>query len=122
MQLQEKSLDKCSNLAYLKIHVCILRWELYSLKQAPRAWYTQNDSYLIGLGFTKSETYLNLYHILVEGKLLIIVLYVNVLILIGDEQLISSCKEDLARETDMKDKGIMHLLEVWRGDGELFVS
>jgi hypothetical protein len=34
----------------------------------------------------------------VEGKLLIIVLYVDDLILTGDEQLIHSCKEDLAKE------------------------
>ena len=39
----------------------------------------------------------NLYHIVVDGKLLIIVLYVDDLILTGDEQLITSCKEDLAR-------------------------
>eukprot|EP00253_Pinus_taeda_P019684 PITA_19684 len=36
-----------------------------------------------------------------------------------------SCKEDLAREFGMKDIGLMHYflgLEVWKGDGELFVS
>ena len=38
----------------------------------------------------------NLYQILVEGNLLIIVLYVDDLILTGDEQLILSCKADLA--------------------------
>jgi len=56
---------------------------------------------------------------------LIIVLYVNELILTGDEQLIRSCKEDLAREFKMKDMGFMSYflgLEVWKGDGELFVS
>jgi len=46
----------------------------------------------------KSEEDVNLYHIVVEGKLLIIVLYANDLILIGDDQLIKSCKEGLARE------------------------
>ena len=66
--------------------------ELYGLKQAPRAWYTKIDNYFIGLGFTKSEENANLYHIVVEGKLLIIVLYVNDLILKGDEKLIKSCK------------------------------
>jgi len=45
----------------------------------------------------------NLYHIVVEGKLLIIVLYVKKLILIGDDQLIRYCKEDLGREFEMKD-------------------
>jgi len=43
------------------------------------------DSYLTGLGFTKSEADAALYHILVEGKLLIIVFYVDDLILTCDE-------------------------------------
>ena len=45
---------------------------------------------------------------MVEGKLLIIVLYFDDLILTGDENLIVSCKEDLARELEMKEMGLMH--------------
>ena len=55
---------------------------------------------------------------------MIIVLYVDDLILTGDERLIRSCKEDLSREFEMKDMGLMHYflgLEVWKGDEELFV-
>eukprot|EP00253_Pinus_taeda_P028851 PITA_28851 len=94
-------------------------------EQAPHAWYTRIDSYFTGLGFTKSEADANLYRIVVEGKLLIIILYVDDLILTGDEKLIKSCKEDLAREFEMKDMGLMHYflgMEVWQRDGELFVS
>eukprot|EP00253_Pinus_taeda_P032031 PITA_32031 len=83
------------------------------------------DNYFIGLGFTKSEADANLYHIVVKGKLLIIVLYVDDLILTGDGQLIVSCKEDLTKEFEMKDIGLMHYflgMEVWQKDGELFVS
>eukprot|EP00253_Pinus_taeda_P027624 PITA_27624 len=43
----------------------------------------------------------------------------------GDEELIHSCKENLAREFEMKDMGLVHHflgLEVWQGDGELFAS
>ena len=90
-----------------------------------RAWYTRIDSYLIGLGFTKSEVDANLYYILVEGKSLFIVLYVDDLILTSDEKLIRSCKEDLAREFEMKEMGLMHYflgLDVWKGKGEIFVS
>ena len=50
----------------------------------------------------------NPYHIVVDGKIFIIVLYVYDLILTGDEQLITSCKEDLAREFEMKDMGLLH--------------
>ena len=97
-------------------HVCRLKRALYGLKQAPRAWYTWIDSYLTGLGFSKSEADPNLYQIVVEGKLLIIVLYVDDLILTGDELLILSCKEDLARDFEMKDLGLLHYflgLEIW---------
>ena len=102
-----------------------LKRALYGLRQAPRAWYTMVERYFNGLGFRKSEVDVNLYHIVVEGKILIIVLYVNDLILTGDEKLIKSCKEGLAREFEMKDMGLIHYflgMEVWQGDGELFVS
>jgi hypothetical protein len=61
----------------------------------------------------------------VEGKILIIVLYVDDLILTGDEHLTHSCKEDLAKEFEMNDLGLLHYffgLEIWQRDGELFVS
>ena len=64
-------------------HVCQLKRDLYGLKQAPRAWYTRID--FTGLGFTKSEADVNLYHIMVEGRPLIIVLYVDDLVLTGDD-------------------------------------
>jgi len=105
--------------------VCQLKRALYRLKQAPHAWYTRIDSYFTRLGFTKSEANANLYHIMVEGKPLIVVLYVDDLILTGDDHLINSCKEDLAREFEMKDMGLMHYflgMEVWQKDGEVFVS
>ena len=79
-------------------HVCRLKSAMYGLKQAPCAWYTRIDSYFTGLGFTKSEANANLYKIVVEGKILIILLYVDDLILTGDEQLIHSCKANLAKD------------------------
>ena len=82
-------------------HVSKLKWVLYDFKQASHAWYTGIDSYLTRLGFTKSEADANLFHILVEGKFLIIVLYVVDLILINDDKLIISCREDLARFFEM---------------------
>ena len=65
--------------------MCRLKRALYGLKQAPPAWYTGIDSYFTRLGFTKSEVDANLYQILVQGKLLIIVIYVDDLIVMGDE-------------------------------------
>ena len=96
--------------------MCRLKRALYGLKQAPRAWYTWIDNYFTRLGFAKSEADENLYQIVVEGKLLIIFLYVDYLILTVDEQLIHSCKEELAKEFEMKDMGLLHYflgLKLW---------
>ena len=57
--------------------------------------------------------------------MLINVLYVDDLILTGDELLIISCKEDLAKEFEMKDLGLLHYflgLEIWQCNDGLFVS
>lgn len=72
--------------------VCRLRRSLYGPKQVPQVWYTKIDNCLSWLGFTKIEENENLYHIVVDGKLFILVLYVDDLIWRGDEQLIRSCK------------------------------
>eukprot|EP00253_Pinus_taeda_P018299 PITA_18299 len=85
-------------------------------KQEPRAWYTIIDSYFTRLGFMKSEADANMYHIVGEDKRLFIVLYVDDLILTDDDQLNKYSKEDLAREFEMKDMGLMHYffgMEVW---------
>ena len=71
---------------------------IFSIGSTGVSWYTQIDSYFTGLGFSKSEVDPNLYQIVVEGKFLIIVLYVDDLILTGYELLILSCKDDLAKE------------------------
>jgi hypothetical protein len=76
-------------------HVYILKKYLYRLKQAPRARYSRIDSYLIILGFTKSDANPNLYYKVEDGFPLILVLYVDDLFLTGDENLIDGCKRDL---------------------------
>ena len=61
---------------------------------------------------------------MLEGNILII-FHVDDLIFTGDDLLIHSCKEDLAREFEMKDMGLLHYLlglEIWQQDGEIFVS
>ena len=88
--------------------MCRLKKALYGLKQAPRAWYSRIDTYLQGMGFTKSEADPNLYLIVIGEEPLILVLYVDDLIITCAERLIEHCKRDLAGEFEMKDIGVMH--------------
>jgi hypothetical protein len=97
-------------------HVCRLKKALYGLKQAPRAWYSRIDCYLQSIGFIKSDADSNLYLLIKEGDILIPVLYVDDLFLTGAKTLIAACKQDLAKEFEMKDLGLMHYflgLEIW---------
>jgi hypothetical protein len=57
-------------------HVCILNKALHGLKQAPRAWYSRIDNYLIRLGFSKSHANPNLYYKVVNNAPMILLLYV----------------------------------------------
>lgn len=106
-------------------HVCKLKKALYRVKQAPRAWYGRIDSYLHQMEFVKRDTEPNLYHLMLEGEPLILVLYVDDLFLIGSSGLIEDCKRNLAAEFDMKDLGLMHYflgLQVWQKNGEIFLE
>ena len=103
-------------------HVCRLKKALYVLNQAPRAWYSKIDTYLLSIGFQKSEVDPNLYYIVVGGVPFILLLYVDDLFITGGEHLIDACKKDLASEFEMTDLGLMHYylgMKVWHEDGHL---
>jgi hypothetical protein len=98
---------------------------MYGLKQAPRVWYSANDSYLQSIGFIKSDVDPNLYLLMKEEDILILVLYVDDLFLTRAETLIVACKQDLAKEFEMKDLGLMHYflgLEIWKKEGKTFLG
>jgi hypothetical protein len=106
-------------------HVCRLKKALYGLKQAPRAWYSRIDNYLQSIGFIKSDVDPNLYLLMKDSNILILVLYVDDLFLTGAETLIAACKQDLAKEFEMKDLGLMHYflgLEIWQQEGRAFLG
>jgi hypothetical protein len=106
-------------------HVCKLNKSLYGLKQAPKAWYDRIDSFLMSLGFTKSKTNSNLYYKVVDGGLVILLLYVDDLFLTGDENLIAESKRKLATEFEMKYLRMMHyllVLEIWQKPNDIFLN
>eukprot|EP00253_Pinus_taeda_P013208 PITA_13208 len=65
--------------------VCRLKKALYVLKQAPRAWYNRIDSYLLENEFDKCEGEPTIYIKEKDGKILILVLYVDDLSFTGIE-------------------------------------
>ena len=106
-------------------HVCRLKKPLNGQNQAPRAWYSGIDSYLMSIGFQKSQVDPNLYFIAVGGDPLILLLYVDDLFITGEEHLIAACKRDLALEFEMIDLALMHYylgMEVWQEDGHAFLG
>jgi hypothetical protein len=58
-------------------HACLLKKALYGLKQALRAWYWRIDSYLLQMGFEKTEADPNLCYIIRGEDTLILILYVD---------------------------------------------
>jgi hypothetical protein len=106
-------------------HVCLLRKELYGLNQSLRAWYSHIDSYLLQMGFEKSDADPNLYYIIRGEVTLILILYVDDLFIMGAKLLIAECKMSLALEFEMTNIGLMHYLlgiEVWQEEGHIFLG
>jgi hypothetical protein len=106
-------------------HVCILRKALYGLKQSPRAWYSCIDTYMLQMGFEKSDVDANLCFIIRGEDMLILILYVDDLFITGVEDLIAECKLRIASEFEMSDIGLMHYflgMEVWKEEGYIFLS
>ena len=53
------------------------------------------------------------------------ILYVDDLVLTGNEKLIVGCKKELSKEFEMKDIGLKQYflgLEVWQREGEIFLN
>lgn len=99
--------------------VCRLKKALYGLKQASRAWCAHIDSFLMKLGFTRSNVDLNLYFKTVQGMPLILVIYFDDLFLTGSEPLILQYKRELALEFEIKYLHIMHYFWILKYDRNL---
>ena len=65
---------------------CRLKNSLYGLKQSPRMWYQKFDTYIRGLGFTRSKEDHCVYFKLIGDCVIYLVLYVDDILLIGNEK------------------------------------
>jgi hypothetical protein len=85
--------------------VCKLKKSLYGLNQSPRMWYQIFDTYMLGLGFTRSKENHCVYFKLI-GDLVYLVFYVDDMLLIGNnKEIIQDVKTQLSSKFDMKDHG-----------------
>jgi hypothetical protein len=87
--------------------VCLLKKSLYGLKQAPRQWYKRFDTFVLGLGFKRSNFDTCLYCKGNGGEnSLYLLLYVDDMILAShDIKEIELIKTKLKSEFEMKDLG-----------------
>lgn len=69
-----------------KDYVCKLKKALYGLKQAPRAWYGKIAEFLVQSGFSVAPADSSLFVKFQEGKLAIVLVYVDDLIITGDDE------------------------------------
>ncbi|RVW82418.1 Retrovirus-related Pol polyprotein from transposon TNT 1-94 [Vitis vinifera] len=86
--------------------VCRLRKSLYGLKQSPRAWFERFTKVVKGYGFVQCQSDITLFvkHF-PEGKLAIIIVYVDDIILTGDHEEKIDLKKLLTKEFEIKDLG-----------------
>eukprot|EP00253_Pinus_taeda_P008551 PITA_08551 len=103
-----------------------LKRALYGLKQAPRVWYSRIDSYLLENGFDKCEGEPTLYIKEKDGKILIVVLYVDdVIFTSNDDYLIENFKTVMKKEFEMTDMGLLRYflgIEVEQNGNGIFIS
>lgn len=89
-----------------KENVYLLKKALYSLKQAPRTWYSRIDEHLMQVGFKKNLNEATLYIKGDEINFVVISLYVDNLLVIGNNlELVNKFKKDVQQIFEMTDLG-----------------
>ena len=83
-----------------------LKKSLYGLKQAPRQWYKKFDSFIVGHGYTRTNADHCVYvRKFPNGKFVILLLYVDDILIVGQDAGVIGNLKDLFKSFDMKDFG-----------------
>lgn len=92
--------------------VCRLKKSLYGLKQSPRASFERFTHSVKKQGYFQEQSNHTLFmKFYPEGKILILIVYVDDIILIGDEMVeMDRLKKSLASEFEIKDLGSLRYL------------
>jgi hypothetical protein len=99
--------------------VCKLKKSLYGLKQSSTMWYPNFNTYIVGIGFSRSKVDHCVYFKLVGNHFIYVILYVDDMWLIGNnKEIIKDVKTQLSSEFDMKNLGTASFIlgmEIKRG-------
>ena len=104
-----------------------LKKALYSLKQAPEAWYNRVDNHFLKLGFERCMNE-HTFHkkILEDGNTQLVCIYVDDIICMGSSQvLINEFITDMKDTFEMSDLSLLKYflgLEVQQGEEGIFIS
>jgi hypothetical protein len=91
--------------------VCKLKKSLYGLKQSPRMWYQNFDTYILGLGFVRSRADQCVYSKQIGNHFIYVVLYVDDMLLVGNNMdVIKEVKSQLSSKFDMKYIGVANFI------------
>jgi hypothetical protein len=91
--------------------LCRLKNSLYGLKKSQRMWYQKIYTYMLGLGFTRRKIDHCVYFKLIGDHLIYLVLYVDDMLLIGNNKdIIQGVKTQLSSKFDMKDLDAANLI------------
>ena len=105
--------------------VCKVNQAFYGLKQVPKAWYERINSWLCSQELTQSQNDPNLYFSIQDGERTILLLYVNDLLLIGNNvSEIERIKFELQKEFETINLGLTHNylgMEIERGLNGLLI-
>ena len=105
--------------------VYLLKKVLYGLKQAPRDWYSRINEHLLSIGFVKSLSEATLYVKHKEIFFLIVSLYVDDLLVTGDDiRLVEEFKQEMMQVFEMTDLGLMSYflgIEIKQNEDDVFI-
>ncbi|XP_041009156.1 uncharacterized mitochondrial protein AtMg00810-like [Juglans microcarpa x Juglans regia] len=108
------------------LHVCKLNKSIYSLKQAPRAWFAKLSDGLLTLGFRCSSADSSLFIFRIGSDCIYLLIYVDDILVTGSSSLlISQFIASLSKYFPVKDLGLLHYflgIEVHRTSSGLFLS
>ncbi|RVW85258.1 Retrovirus-related Pol polyprotein from transposon RE1 [Vitis vinifera] len=107
--------------------VCKLKKSLYGLKQSPRAWFERFGKVIKHYGYTQSQAdHTMFYKHSNEGKVVILIVYVDDIVLTGDDcNELEKLKGKLAEEFEIKDLGALKYflgMEFARSKEGIFVN